>query len=167
MTNNQPTLSPLLTGLAALAFMAGTSLATAQTSAQDDSPTSQTPTPTQEDSSRLPPSQTPQPMQEASPESMPQSNQSSRSEEPAMPPEDTLSSQAGSAVPATVRAKFEALDVDHDGSIDSVEAAASDVLASQFRVLDTSGDGKLSLLEFAAASNLASITVDHAQQRRE
>lgn len=62
---------------------------------------------------------------------------------------------------ASVQAKFDALDTDHDGTIDRTEAQASDVLSSQFNALDISGDGKLSLAEFTAASNLASIRVDH------
>jgi hypothetical protein len=61
---------------------------------------------------------------------------------------------------ASVQAKFDALDADHDGTIDRQEASASDALASQFDALDSSGDGKLSLAEFSAASNLASIRVD-------
>lgn len=61
---------------------------------------------------------------------------------------------------ASVQAKFDAIDADHDGTIDRQEAAASDALASQFDALDSSGDGKLSLAEFTAASNLASIRVD-------
>jgi flagellar capping protein FliD len=164
MNKVRNTVSQTLAGFAALAIVAMAPFAGAQTSAQDDKQTTQSMQPTQEDS-RVPPSQTPQPMHEPTPESMPRSDESmSRSEEPAMPPEDTLA-EANTGVPAGVRAKFEALDTDHDGSIDKIEAAASDVLASQFSTLDSSGDGKLSLTEFAAASNIASIRIDHAQRR--
>jgi hypothetical protein len=62
---------------------------------------------------------------------------------------------------ASIQAKFDALDTDHDGSIDANEAAASDVLAAQFKALDIDGDGKLSLAEFTTANNLASIRIDH------
>jgi len=60
-------------------------------------------------------------------------------------------------VTADVHAKFDALDVDHDGTIDQHEAAVSNILGSQFSGLDSNGDGKLSMNEFSAASDLASI----------
>jgi Ca2+-binding EF-hand superfamily protein len=62
---------------------------------------------------------------------------------------------------ASLQAKFDALDTDHDGTIDQAEAQASDVLSAQFHTLDTKGDGRLTLAEFAAATNLASVRVDH------
>jgi len=61
----------------------------------------------------------------------------------------------------SLQAKFDALDTDHDGTIDQAEAQASDVLSAQFHTLDMKGDGKLTLAEFAAATNLASVRVDH------
>lgn len=61
---------------------------------------------------------------------------------------------------ATLQAKFDALDTDHDGTIDRDEAAASDVLSAQFNTLDTRGDGKLTLDEFTTATNLSSVRVD-------
>jgi hypothetical protein len=165
MNKTRNPVSHALTGLAALTFAAVTSISSAQTSAKDDNPTAQAMQPTQEDASRLPASVAPQPMQEPTPESMPKADESmTRSEEPALPTADNLA-EANSGLPAGVRAKFEALDIDRDGSIDKTEAAASDVLSSQFSTLDSSGDGKLSLTEFAAASNIASIKVDHAQRR--
>ena len=79
-----------------------------------------------------------------------------------MTPPLPVKDASDSATPvASVQAKFEALDANHDGFIDQTEAAASDVLAGQFATLDASGDGKLSLAEFTAASNLASIRIDH------
>jgi hypothetical protein len=165
MNTNRTALSPLFSALGALALVTGSSLAMAQTSAQDESNNATTPQPMQEDSARLPPAETPQSTQEPTPESMPRRDQSS--EEAAMPPEDTLATQAGGNVPASVRAQFEALDTDHDGTIDANEAAASDILAQQFRALDTSGNGRLTLTEFAAAHDLALIKVDHGMQRRQ
>jgi hypothetical protein len=67
---------------------------------------------------------------------------------------------------ASVKAKFDALDSNHDGLIDQGEAAGSDTLLSQFATLDSSADGKLTLAEFTAASNLASIRIDHPGRRK-
>lgn len=67
---------------------------------------------------------------------------------------------------ASVKAKFDALDTNHDGVIDQNEAAASDALLGQFATLDSSADGKLSLAEFTAANNLASIKIDHPSRKR-
>lgn len=80
---------------------------------------------------------------------------------PMTPPQPVQDPSGSSAAVAGVRAKFDALDTNHDGFIDQAEAAASDVLAGQFATLDASGDGKLSLAEFTAARNLASIRIDH------
>jgi hypothetical protein len=60
--------------------------------------------------------------------------------------------------------KFDAIDVDHDGSIDKKEAQASKALSTQFSKLDMNNDGKLSVTEFNNASNMASIKVDKKPQ---
>ena len=70
-------------------------------------------------------------------------------------------------VTADVHAKFDALDIDHDGSIDSNEASVSNILGSQFTALDSNGDGKLSMPEFAAASDLASIKTVNGKRDRD
>ena len=70
-------------------------------------------------------------------------------------------------VTADVHAKFDALDIDHDGSIDSNEASVSNILGSQFTALDSNGDGKMSMPEFAAASDLASIKTMNGNRDRE
>jgi hypothetical protein len=64
------------------------------------------------------------------------------------------------AISATAYDKFDALDANHDGSIDKQEANASKVLMAQFSKLDTNNDGKLSVSEFNNASNMAAIKVD-------
>lgn len=81
------------------------------------------------------------------------------------PPQPVSDPAEASGAVASVKAKFDALDTNHDGSIDQTEAAASDVLAGQFATLDASADGKLSLAEFTAASNLASIRIDHRNRQ--
>jgi len=70
-------------------------------------------------------------------------------------------------VTADVHSKFDALDIDHDGTIDQNEASVSNILGSQFSALDSNGDGKLSLSEFAAASDLASIKTVNGNRDRE
>lgn len=60
--------------------------------------------------------------------------------------------------PASVQARFEALDLNHDGYIDKTEASANKTLTSQFDKLDLNHDGKLSPAEFAKAQGLASPT---------
>jgi len=70
-------------------------------------------------------------------------------------------------VTADVHSKFDALDIDHDGTIDQNEASVSNILGSQFSALDSNGDGKLSLTEFAAASDLASIKTVNGNSDRE
>ena len=85
---------------------------------------------------------------------------------PVSPPPATLSPEESSGAVASVKAKFDALDTNHDGIIDQGEAAASDTLLGQFASLDSSADGKLTLAEFTAASNLAAIRVDHPERRR-
>ena len=82
---------------------------------------------------------------------------------PVAPPVDQA---ASTGAVASVKAKFDALDINHDGVIDQSEAAASDTLLGQFATLDSSADGKLSLAEFTAANNLALIKIDHPNQKR-
>ena len=60
--------------------------------------------------------------------------------------------------PASVQARFEALDLNHDGYIDKTEASANKTLSAQFDKLDANHDGKLSLAEFGKAKGLASPT---------
>jgi len=69
-------------------------------------------------------------------------------------------------VTADVQAKFDALDLDHDGSSENSEASVSNILGSQFAALDSNGDGKLSMTEFAAASDLASIKTMNGDRDR-
>jgi len=94
-------------------------------------------------------------------------------------PTDSTAAQAGEGqhtqqnsstfndVTADVHAKFDALDVDHDGTIDQHEAAVSNILGSQFSGLDSNGDGKLSMSEFSAASDLASIKTPKGSRDQE
>lgn len=56
--------------------------------------------------------------------------------------------------PASIQARFEALDLNHDGYIDKTEASANKLLSAQFDQLDTNHDGKLSAAEFSKAKNL-------------
>jgi hypothetical protein len=85
---------------------------------------------------------------------------------PMTPPQpEPATAEAATGAIASVQAKFDALDTNHDGFIDQSEAMASDVLAGQFATLDASGDHKLSLAEFTAASNLASIRIDHRKRQ--
>jgi hypothetical protein len=69
----------------------------------------------------------------------------SQSQTPAQQPMDSKVSQV---------AKFEALDVNHDGAIDKTEAASNKVLAAQFDRLDANHDGKISPSEFANAKGV-------------
>jgi Ca2+-binding EF-hand superfamily protein len=86
---------------------------------------------------------------------------------PMTPPQPVRdNADATTSAVASVQAKFDALDTNHDGFIDRNEAAASDVLAGQFSKLDASADGKLSLAEFTAASNLAAIKIDHRNRQQ-
>lgn len=68
------------------------------------------------------------------------------------------------AISSAAYEKFDAIDVDHDGSIDRKEAQASKTLSAQFSKLDTNKDGKLSVTEFNNASNMAAIKVDRKPQ---
>jgi hypothetical protein len=80
-----------------------------------------------------------------------------------MPQSTTPAATAASISPAAYE-KFDAIDVDHDGSIDKKEAEASKALSTQFSKLDTNKDGKLSVTEFNNASNMAAIKVDKKTQ---
>jgi len=79
-------------------------------------------------------------------------------------PSSSMQQQATPATTASISPaayeKFDAIDVDHDGSIDKKESEASKTLSAQFSKLDTNKDGKLSVTEFNNASNMASIKVD-------
>lgn len=83
----------------------------------------------------------------------------------AAPPTDPAQSSApmqhrsGQAdSPASVQARFEALDLNHDNYIDKTEASANKTLTAQFDKLDANHDGKLSQAEFGQAKGLASPT---------
>ena len=66
--------------------------------------------------------------------------------------------------PASMQARFEALDLNHDGYIDKTEASANKMLSAQFDKLDTDHDGKLSLAEFSKLKGLASTSGSSAEQ---
>jgi len=54
-----------------------------------------------------------------------------------------------------MQAKFDSLDLNHDGYVDKQEAAADTKLANQFAKIDTNKDTKLSITEFSSAKGLA------------
>lgn len=81
-------------------------------------------------------------------------------------PTESIDRAEATGAVASVKAKFDALDTNHDGMIDRAEATASDTLLGQFTTLDSSADGKLTLAEFTAANSLATIKVDHPQRRQ-
>lgn len=56
--------------------------------------------------------------------------------------------------PASLQARFEALDLNHDGYVDRTEASANKTLSMQFDKLDANHDGKLSFAEFSKAKGL-------------
>jgi len=66
---------------------------------------------------------------------------------------------------SAIQSQFDALDTDHDGTIDAAEAAVSTTLRAQFFTLDSDSDGKISLSEFKGASDIASIRADRARRR--
>lgn len=77
--------------------------------------------------------------------------------EPADPMQPSTSMQQRSGQvdsPASIQARFEALDLNHDGYIDKTEASANKTLGAQFDKLDTNHDGKLSVAEFSKAKGL-------------
>jgi hypothetical protein len=71
----------------------------------------------------------------------------------------------GIASASAVQGQFDALDSDHDGTIDAAEAAVSTTLRAQFFALDADGDGKISMSEFKGASDIASIRADRGKRR--
>jgi Ca2+-binding EF-hand superfamily protein len=95
----------------------------------------------------------------AAPEKDPGQQQPTSAQSGTSMPQSTPSATAASISSAAYE-KFDAIDVDHDGSIDKKEAQASKMLSAQFSKLDTNKDGKLSVTEFNNASNLAAIKVD-------
>ena len=87
-----------------------------------------------------------------------------KSAQPTQSMQQTTAGTSETATTSDTYAKFDALDVNHDGSIDEQEAKASKTLAAEFKKLDTNKDGKLSLAEFSNAKDLASIKVDHTDK---
>jgi len=77
----------------------------------------------------------------------------------------TSSADMGSSDSMAAQTKFDALDVNHDGSIDKQEASVSKQLNAQFAKLDKNADGKLSMMEFNTAKDIASIKVDRKTQK--
>ena len=71
-----------------------------------------------------------------------------------------MNDRSGLTMSETAQAKFDAIDADHDGTIDKQEAQASKALSNEFSRLDSDKNNKLSLSEFMSAQNLASIKVD-------
>ncbi|MFT3792629.1 MAG: EF-hand domain-containing protein [Rudaea sp.] len=80
------------------------------------------------------------------------------------PPSTPMQRSGQADSPASVQARFQALDLDHDNYIDRTEASANKTLSAQFDKLDANHDGKLSLAEFAKARGLASPTGSDADQ---
>ena len=82
---------------------------------------------------------------------------------PGPQPQDPMTKDQPMTTPAmdtkttTAQVKCDALDVNHDGFIDKLEAAVSRPLQQEFAKLDANGDGKLSLVEFENVKDLASI----------
>jgi Ca2+-binding EF-hand superfamily protein len=71
---------------------------------------------------------------------------------------DTMHSSTANTTLA--KSKFDMLDTNHDGYVDTQEAAASTALTAQFKTFDSNKDNKLSLTEFASIHDLASIKID-------
>ncbi len=99
----------------------------------------------------------------AAPEKDPGQQQPTSAQPDSSMQQSTPSATVASISPAAYE-KFDAIDVDHDGSIDKKEAEASKTLSAQFSKLDTNHDGKLSVTEFNNASNMAAIKVDKKPQ---
>ncbi|HEY2394772.1 MAG TPA: EF-hand domain-containing protein [Rudaea sp.] len=93
----------------------------------------------------------------------PTSAQPSSSMQQSTMQQSTPSATTAAISPAAYE-KFDAIDVDHDGSIDRKEAEASKTLSTQFSKLDSNKDGKLSVTEFNNANNMAAIKVDKKPQ---
>lgn len=92
--------------------------------------------------------------------------ESSRSDTYASYGEDRENIDASSPGIAAAQSQFDALDADHDGTIDAAEAAVSTTLRAQFFTLDADGDGKISMAEFKGASDIASIRADRRERRQ-
>jgi len=117
----------------------------------------------------------------ATPEKDPGQQQSTQATDRAAAADTAERASAGSSTPATksetsksemsssdslaAETKFDSLDLNHDGSIDKQEAAASKQLNAQFAKLDKNKDGKLSMTEFNGAKDIASIKVDRKTQQ--
>jgi len=113
----------------------------------------------------------------AAPEKDPGQQHSTQATDRAAAANAAESASATSSTPATsngemsssdslaAQTKFDALDMNHDGSIDKQEAAASKQLNAQFAKLDKNKDGKLSMTEFNTAKDIASIKVDRKSQQ--
>ena len=78
--------------------------------------------------------------------------------DPTQPSSPTQQRTGQADSPASIQARFEALDLNHDNYIDKTEASANKTLSAQFDKLDANHDGKLSLAEFGKAKGLASPT---------
>lgn len=165
------TLPALLAGATALMLSAGVTIAAAQdepiqqqTRAQDES------APAPVDQRDEPPSRTSEDEDSSmrnddadtstmrEPESVPPASAT------AMPPERPTAATTG--ITPAVQAQFDALDTDHDGTIDRNEAASSRVLSAQFSALDNKGSGHLTIEQFAAASDIALIRNESDAQQR-
>lgn len=165
-------LPALLAGATALVFCAGTTIASAQnqdepiqkqTRAQDES------VPAPVDERDEPPART-----SADEPAMQRAEEdSSTMREPesvlpqnatAMPPERPTAATTG--ITPAIQAQFDALDSDHDGTIDRNEAAASRVLSAQFGALDAKGTGHLTIEQFSAASDIALIRNESDTQQQ-
>jgi hypothetical protein len=96
----------------------------------------------------------------AAPEKDPGQQEPTKSAQPSQSMQAATPTTSETAMSSDTYAKFDALDVDHDGSIDQQEAKASKTLTAEFKKLDTNKDGKLSMAEFSNAKDLASIKVD-------
>jgi hypothetical protein len=101
----------------------------------------------------------------AAPEKDP-GQQQPTSAQPTQSMDQTAPATSDTSTSAAAYEKFDALDADHDGSIDKQEANASKVLSAQFAKLDTNKDGKLSITEFNNAQNMASIKIDHRNRQQ-
>jgi len=79
----------------------------------------------------------------------------------------TPASEMSSNDSMAAQTKFDSIDMNHDGSIDKQEAAASKQLNAQFTKLDKNKDGKLSMTEFNSAKDIASIKVDRKDSNKQ
>ena len=169
MRTSLRTLPALLAGMAALLFSAGATIASAQdepiqkqTRAQDESvpaPVDERDDPparTSDEDRAMTDDEDTSTMRE--PESVPPRDAT------AMPPERPTAATSG--ITPAIQAQFDALDSDHDGTIDRNEAAASRVLSAQFSALDNKGTGHLTIEQFSAASDIALIRNESDTQQQ-